>query len=244
MELNELQVCHLAAGAPRHGDAVAGGGVRVTGVQPGLGAAAGGQGHGPRRQYQHPVAPYVQHVQAQHSVCAGQAEAASGDQVYRQVVFQQVDTLVAARALLQGFHDALPGNVAGVDDAAPGVPALQTQLARLFVGREAHARVSQPANAIRPAPDDFLNCLRVTQAGAGGKGILHVAGGGVACVDGCGDAALGVATGALREDLLGEYRDLVAAVRQPQREPSPGPAHCRPPPSQWPAGWVGAITAW
>ena len=46
VELVELHVGDPAAGAPGHGDAVAGGAVRVAGVQVDLAGAAGGQHHG------------------------------------------------------------------------------------------------------------------------------------------------------------------------------------------------------
>ena len=45
VELHELHVGHAAAGAPGHGDAVAGGGVRVAGVEIDLAGAAGGEHH-------------------------------------------------------------------------------------------------------------------------------------------------------------------------------------------------------
>jgi hypothetical protein len=68
VELDELHVRHPAARAPGGGNAVAGGGVGVGGVQVHLARAAGGQDGVRRAEGQHLVGRFVQRVQAQAAV--------------------------------------------------------------------------------------------------------------------------------------------------------------------------------
>ena len=70
MELHEFHVRHPATGPPRHGDAVAGGTVRVAGVQINPAGSAGGQDHDPRGDHFDVAALSVQHIGAQAAVAA------------------------------------------------------------------------------------------------------------------------------------------------------------------------------
>ncbi len=92
VELDEFHVADAAAGAPGHGDAVAGGSVGVAGVAVDLAHAASGQHHGRRAQRLHALAVHVQRI---HAVAArrhfvdGTLEVARGDQVHRHPAFAQ-----------------------------------------------------------------------------------------------------------------------------------------------------------
>ena len=70
MELDELHVGDAAAGAPGHGDAVAGRGVGIGGVEVDLAGAAGGEHGMAGAEGDHPVAVAVEHIGAEAAVCA------------------------------------------------------------------------------------------------------------------------------------------------------------------------------
>ena len=80
MELDELHVGDAAAGPPSHGDAVAGGAVRVAGVQIHLAGAAGGQRHETGLEHLNAPGAAVEHIGPGAAVAVA-AELAQVDQV-------------------------------------------------------------------------------------------------------------------------------------------------------------------
>ncbi|MCY1299417.1 hypothetical protein D9M70_489450 [compost metagenome] len=152
MELDEFHVRHPAARAPRHGDAVAGGGVRVGGVQVDLARAARGQ-HGVRGgEGMHCAGVVVEHVQAVAPV-ARQSHLARRDQVDREMVFEDGDVRMLRGLLQQRADHRVSGGIGRVDDAPAAVAAFAGQVEAQFgllVARERHAAASCSAT-VRPA---------------------------------------------------------------------------------------------
>ncbi len=102
MELVELHVGHPAAGAPGHGDAVAGGAVRVAGVEIGLAGAARGQHHEAGAEQLHLLGVMVEDVGA-HAPVPRQEQLAVGDQVHGHPVLEYVDVRLLSGAFTQGL---------------------------------------------------------------------------------------------------------------------------------------------
>ena len=133
VELDELHVGHSASGAPGGGNAVAGGGVGVGGVEVHLARAARGQDGVGGVEGHDLVAHLVQcvHTLAAHGLAgAGQGAggAAVGDEVDQHVVFEH-------RHVGRGFHPfderflhRRAGGVGGVHDAAVAVPAFSGEV--------------------------------------------------------------------------------------------------------------------
>ena len=90
MELHEFHVRDPAAGAPAHGDAVAGGDVGIAGVDVDLAGAAAGDDHEAGLEGLDLIAAMIEQIGTEHAV-ARAAELAFGDQIDRRVVFEQRD---------------------------------------------------------------------------------------------------------------------------------------------------------
>lgn len=127
VELVELQVADPAAGAPGHGDAVAGVAVGIAGIKVDLARATGGQHAEAGTEGIDFAAFPIQHVGAQ-AALARQAELALGDQVDRHPLRQQLDVRSPPGLGQQGIEDRGAGGVGGMDDAPVAVPAFAGQV--------------------------------------------------------------------------------------------------------------------
>ena len=127
VELDELHVGHRAAGAPAHGDAVAGGGVGVGRVEVDLAGAAGGEDRRARPEGLHLARLDVEDVGAVAAVVA-QAELPAGDEVDGDVPLEDVDVGMPLHLLHEGALHGVAGGVGGVHDAPVAVAALAVQV--------------------------------------------------------------------------------------------------------------------
>ena len=229
VELDELHVADAAAGAPGHGDAVAGGGVGVAGVAVDLAHAAGGQHH--RRGAQRLDALAV-HVQRIHAVAARRhlvdraLEVARGDQVHRHPALAQRDVRVRARLGQQRVVDGLAGGIGGMGDAPHRVAAFarEVQAQRAAgVGRERHALRHQPFDRLRAVLGDEARGVFVDQAGAGVLRVAHVRIDAVVVAEHADDAALRPGGGAFVELALGQHHHR-PLLRHAQRHGQAGQA--------------------
>ncbi len=124
MELHELHVGDPAAGAPGHGDAVAGGDVRVAGVEIDLVGAAGGQYHEAGEEGLDPPGAAVEDIGAQAAMVRAVRKMPGGDEVDRDMLLIERDVGSGADLCLQRGGNRAPGGVGGMDDAPVGVAAL------------------------------------------------------------------------------------------------------------------------
>src|SRR5579859_1986849 len=196
VELHELQVPHAATGAPGHGDAVAGGTVRVAGVEVNLVGATGGQHHVAGRHGLHFLLPAVQEIGAV-AARLRQAELGGGDEVHGDVVFEQGDVLPRAHQLFEGRLDGAARGVRRMHHTPVRVAPLAGQVvgagvAVLFVAGELHALVDEPADAFRSLFHHVADRGRGGETGTGVEGVLDVGLDGVRLVQDSGDAALGI----------------------------------------------------
>ncbi|MNY07722.1 hypothetical protein D3C86_1405390 [compost metagenome] len=223
MELDEFHVRHPAAGAPRHGNAVAGRGVRVGRIEIDLARTAGGQHRVGGRDRAHGARGVVEHIEAVAAV-ARQAELGGRDQVDRKMIFDDRDVRVLSRLLGQRGDHGVARGVRRVDDAAAAVAAFARQVEAQFglrVAREGHAPVDEPLDGFAPVLHDEARRSFVAQAGAGNQRVLRVLVVAVAGVEHCGDAALGPVAGALGHGALAENNNPVA-IGQFQRDGEAG----------------------
>ncbi len=208
VELDELHVGHPAAGAPGHGDAVAGRGVRVGGVEVDLAGAAGGE-HGVAGGEGLDLArALVQRVDAEELPLLA-AGAPAGDEIDGDVLLEGVMLGWAARGRAgwsaphrrwrppRGPHGA-------------GVAAFARQMqtaGRLRVGGEGDAVLRQPGDHLARLADHQPGDRLVAEAGAGDQGVVHVRLERVAAVDRRCDPALRPVAGALGHLALGDNGD-------------------------------------
>jgi hypothetical protein len=118
VELHEFHVRHPAAGAPRHGDAVAGGHVRVGGIQVHFGGAAGGQHHRARQNHVGFAGFDVVHIGPAATTFA---VVLLQNQVHGDPVLKKLYIVALLDAVDQRAGDRHPGGVGGVDDAPVAV---------------------------------------------------------------------------------------------------------------------------
>ncbi len=221
MELHEFHVRHPAARPPRHGDAVAGGAVRIAGVQIDPARAAGGQHHETGGDHLDPTALAVQDVSAQAAV-ALQTQFAADDQIDDAVVIVQRDARMLASALLQSQLNGAAGGVGGMDDAPVAVSAFAVQVVigaaldrRLH--RERHPSLAQPADRRRAVFHRELYRVGVAQARAGDHRIVRVGLDRVGGIQHRRDAALRVIGAAFVRGTLSQ-RDHAGDIGQAQRQ--------------------------
>ncbi len=243
VKLDELHVGNAAPGPPGHGNAVAGGGVRIAGVEIDLRGAPARQRHVAGTEGVDTIFGEVVCVQTQAAIATGQAELGRGDQIDGDVIFQQRDARMPAHLLLEGVLDGAPGGVGGVDDTPGAVSAFLREvvlvvgalvLGHVDVATELDAAGDEPVYAGRSAADDELDGVAVAQAGARREGVLDVCAEGVVAAEHGGDAALGVERGALRERLLRQHQGVEAGIGNAQgeaqsREPPADHQHVRTP---------------
>ena len=180
MELIEFHIGHPAARAPGHGDAVTGGAVGIAGIEVDLAGATGRQDREAGAEGFHMATAAVEDIGAQAAV-ARLAQFGGGDQVHRDVVFQQLDIGVGLRLLQQGIEDRRAGGVGRVNDAAMAVPALPGEVEVVGLGAilappagKGHALIHQPADRIATVADDLTNGVLVAESATGNQGVLHM----------------------------------------------------------------------
>ncbi len=208
VELVELEVGEVRAGAESHGDAVAGGYGGVGGMEEELACAAGGEDDG------------VGGEGGGGTVLVDDAEADDGargveDEVLSEGVFEDGDGGVGADGTSSNRLDerGLDGEAgcvsACVKDARVGVGGFEAlgEVAVVVVEGDAEADEVADAGGAFGA-EDFDGC-GVAEAGSGGEGVGDVGGGGVVGEHGGGDATLGPAGVGFGERGLGHKGDVV-----------------------------------
>ena len=208
VELHELHVAHAATGTPGGGNAVAGGGVGVGGVEVHLARAARGQDGLRGTEGHHRVAGFVQRVQAQ-AALARQAQLAGGDQVHQGVVLEHGDAGGAAHHVDQRLLHGGAGGVGGVHDAPRAVAAFAREVQVVALQREWHAQAAQPADGLGCVLHHKARGGQVAQARARHQRVLDVGGKAVVVGQHGGNAALRPAAGAVLQLALGDDRHAV-----------------------------------
>ncbi len=238
VELHELEVRDLGAGAQGQRDAVARRHGRVGGRREDLAHAAGREDDRGSVHGAHAVV-----LALAHDVQAHARGAAVG--VRQEVQDERVlDRAQAPRAyrLDERPRDLRPGRVAArVGYPAAVVTALAGQLQAALLGLvEVGAGLDEPAHGVGPFGDEDPYGLLVAQARARHQRVVQVLFGCVALAEGRGDTALGPAGGAVVQSGLGDHdrRHALGLAAQGGGEPGDpgadddhvgvdGPARCR-----------------
>ena len=211
VELHELHIGYAATGAPGHGDAVPGGGVGIGRVQIDLARAAGREHGVVCRNGQHCVTPFVQYIGTVTTLLF-LAEFASGDQIYRDVLFEDGDVGVCQHAFGQCLLHRFAGGIGRMDDAAATVAALAREVevgaAALGSGKR-HALVDQPTDSRCAALDHKACRLLVAQAGAGRERIADMLGQTIVRCLHRSDPALCPGAGAVQQPAFGDNGNLL-----------------------------------
>ena len=179
MKLNELHVRHATTGAPRHGHAIAGGGVGIGGVDIGLARATCRQ-HGMRcADGDHMIVFNVENIgtpAALASFVTAQAELGPGNQINADVFFQHRDIAVMAHFFSERVLHGGAGSVSGVNNATMAMAALAGQMKPEFglVAGEGNALLDQPAHRCVAVFDNIARGGFVAQSGPGHQRIVNV----------------------------------------------------------------------
>lgn len=202
VELDELEIAHLGAGAQGEGHSVARGDGGVRRRREDLAHAAGGEDDrgGVDR-------PDTVVLALAHDVQGDARGTALGvrEEVQDEGVLHRAQPSRAYR-LDQGAGDlGARGVAARVGDAAAVVAALPGEGQAALGGLvEVRAGRDEPAYGVGALGDQDADRILVAQAGAGDQGVVQVLLGGVALAEGRGDAALGPAGGAVVQAGLGD----------------------------------------
>ena len=174
VELDELHVRHPAARAPGHGDAVAGGGVGVGGVEVDLAGAAGGQDGVRRAEGQHLVGGLVERVQAQ----AGRV--LSGPAC---VPVIRSTSVCCSNSVMLGVRRTVSISVRCTAAPVASVtctmrrwlwPPSRVRCSSPFFQREGHAQLAQPGDGLGRVLDHEAGGRQVAQAGAGDQRVVDM----------------------------------------------------------------------
>ena len=225
VELDELHVLDLRAGAPREGDAVARRDVGVAGVEVDLAAAARRQHGVGRTDRVDLVRLLVEHVGADAAVRPLHADALRDDEVDDDRVLVRLDLGVAAQGAEHRGLALLARDVARVEDAPRRMAALAAEFpGAVLLLREAHAAVDQVLDRRGALGDDAAHDGLVAQARAGDLRVGDMGLEGVRGVGHAADAALREVRVAVLEPLLG-HQDRPPGRRQVECRHEP--AHTR-----------------
>ena len=181
VELHEFHVANFQPGAPRHGNAVASGDVRIAGIEIHLPGAARRQ-DGVRRTHGKDFIVFtVEEICTDAGIIAGHLQPTGGNEVNGHVVFQNLHGTLLAHLFHQDADNFRAGHVAAVENPAHGVAALAPQIiiGIRFAGVtsfafEAHAPAFQRGNAGGTGGNDLAGHLGVGQPRAGHQGVLQV----------------------------------------------------------------------
>ena len=202
VELNELDVADDGAGAPGHGDAVAGGDIGVGGFFEDATEAAGGEEGGAGKDG---VALFVAGVEGDGAadLAVGHEEIGDGGKAKEANVGQRGGFAV------EGAGDLFAGGVAvGVEDTVAGVCAFAAEDEFTALTVEFGAPFEELFDDAGAFIDEGTDGVRIAEAVAGLEGVLFVEGNLIVIGEGSGDAALGVFGGRFVEGVLGEDEDL------------------------------------
>ena len=128
MELNELHVGDGSAGAICHGHAVAGGDIRIGGIEINFSAAAGGQQRYGSGEGLDLASRFIEDVNAQTAIVAGQSEFLAGDKVDGEMILKNLDVWPLGDGRQQSALDLASGDVFRVKNAAFGMTAFLAQI--------------------------------------------------------------------------------------------------------------------
>ena len=182
VKLDELHVGDAAAGAPAHGDAIAGRRVRIGGIEIHLSGAAGGEhgavrGNGPdlaRRLVQH-VGPV-----AAAGATMGRPRAAqfhAGDEIDGDMMFEHRDIRMGACLFAQRGLHRLPGRIGRVDDPPHAVAPFAGQMiagpAALVPGKR-HALLDEPLDGLRTVFHHITRGRFIAKTGAGDQRVANM----------------------------------------------------------------------
>ncbi len=207
VELHEFHVGDRGAGAVGHGDAVAGGDVRIAGIQIDFPGASRGQNGKAGAESDDLLGAGNEDVGAQADIGRHPpvADLRLGDEIDGAVVFVDTDIRVALDRFDQRPFDLLAGDVLGVEDAPGAVSPFAGQVVIAgFVPGKIDAPVDQVLDRFGAGFDDPANDVFPCQMSAGDDGVLHV---GIEAVFGGenrGDPSLGQVGGGLGQFLLGD----------------------------------------
>ena len=197
MELDELHVGDLCPGPVGHGDAVAGRGVRIAGVEVDLAGPPRGQHGGAGQHGVDPPAIPIQHIGPPARIASPRAGIEGAQEINGDAVFIEGDVGIGIDLIEQRGLDLPAREVLGVKDPAARVAPFPPQVVFGFAGlspaREPDAPVNQLPYPVRAASDHGLDDIFLAKSVPRGEGVLNV---GFECVVPAHhrrDAALGIA---------------------------------------------------
>ena len=202
VELDEFDVADDGAGAPGHGDAIAGGDVGIGCFLVDAAEAAGGEEDGAGEDF---VVLFVAGV-----VGDGAADfAVLHEEIRYGGEAEELDVGEGGGFAVEGAGDFAAGGIAvGVEDAVAGVGAFAAEDEFAAFAVEFGAPFEELFDDVGAFVDEGFDGVGIAEAIAGGEGVLFMEGDFVVIGERGGDAALGVLRGRFVEGVLGEDEDL------------------------------------
>ena len=215
MELNELHVRDAAAGAPCHGNAVAGAGIGVGGVKIGLACAAGSEDGvaGPDGNDMSGID--IEYVGTP-ATLAFEAKFGARDEIDPDVIFEYGDVGVFAHFFRQSLLHGGASGISSVDDAAVTMPAFAREVEAeigLFVAGKWDTLGDQPAYRRGAVLDDVARGSLVAEACTGVKRVPDMGLDRIGIVEYGGNPTLSPCRGGVFELALGDECHLVRSSK-------------------------------
>ena len=226
MELDELHVRNQRPGAPCHRHSVAGGDIRIRGIEIDLTASAGCEHVDIASQSLHLTAALVEHIHAHTAVLHRITKFSRGQEINRHVILQNRDIRMRGDLSDKGSLDLEPGEILEVQHPSLGMPALAgeiefTNAVLEFPFVEVHPELHEFLNAGRPFRDDGAHHVLVAKTRARNQRVANVEVEGIFLAHHTSHSALCPCRIRIRQHPLGHERYGTLLCRL-QREREPG----------------------
>lgn len=202
VELDEFEVADGGAGAPGHGDAVAGGDIGISGVLEDAAETAGSEQDGAGAEFDAAGVAFVESESAGDGAVGVEEEVGDGGEA------EESDAGDGDGFVVEGAGDLAAGGIAvGVKHAGARVGAFAGEKKLGAIAVELDAPLDEFLNASGAFLDEGVDGFGRAESIAGGEGVGFVEADLVVVAEGDGDTALGVGGRRFFESILGDDED-------------------------------------
>ena len=228
VELVKFEIGHTASRAPGHGDAVAGGDIRIGGVLINFSCAAGRQHHGSCAAGFYLFLITIPDPRADDPPGTRQTNLIGDNQVNRVATLQNGDIRMRQRFANQRRLNLFTGGIGGMQDPPMTMAAFAGQVVALFtvgldLGIKQYPLIDKPLHAGFGVAGDEGDGMTVTKSGPGDERIFDVGFDAVGFIENGGNSTLGVESRAFANRPFAQDGNRVA-FRQAQRQRQSGSA--------------------
>ena len=214
VKLHEFQISQLRPGAISHGQSIAGGHIRIAGINIDFAASTGAEQNHVGQESVRFLGVIIQHIDTpagsllEQCHRSGADGAMLGDEIHGEMVFKDGDIRILFSSGDQGLFQGATGHVLSMHDAVAAVSSFSTQIKRSVFGAlpvELDTDFQQLANPLRTGAHNQLHHFRVTQPITRIQRVLHVKLKGIVRTQDRGNSSLGVVGAGLQLIFLGHH---------------------------------------